>query len=463
MRETLPRFKEGTFVSLLSAQPVPAPDSSAAVENAEVALDKTSVQQQIQNQGMSLNRISSSVGELYDTMTDLKHAFADLRIELNTPGSRGHDVGRTDGGLDMLKVVLKELQMKSNEIEKLRLENESLKLKNRMLTDIGDSSAVPPYLLDTRSMPEVHSPGFLNEHGKRGWPEAITDHRHQQQIADSFDEYDNLMDDAEVERYSLPPMKIPLKPADRSASPPRLLQNGEGGWPDRVSKIRRDSREPAAKRPRLASREEIESPSGVVKEKKRPGRPRKSQTLTLDGPGPQTPVPPVPLPERDSVDSSVEPQREKSHVTNEDDIGSSGGTQARGRTRRARSKAPSRPASRAASRAPSRAPSVSPIVTRGASMKAQATQVHQENTTTTQNEANNGELIEVSVNVDGNGDGTRPAVDPQQKPEEKENVRSESAAAPADDVPENKRRRSQAAARDLLAKLTMEREEAMGD
>lgn len=462
MRETHPRFKEGSLPSLLSPQSGSAPDSSLALEKSEVAMNTSSVQQQIHNQGVSLNRISSSVGELHDTMTDLKQAFADLRIGLNTPASRGQDLERADGGMDMLKIVLKELQMKSDEIEKLRLENESLNLKNRMLTDRGlrDSSATaPPYLLESRLMPEVRSPG-LNEHGKRGWPEAITDdhHKRQHQIADSFDEYDiDLMDDAEGEASSLPPMKIPLKPADRSASPPRLLQNGYDDRSEKVSRIRRDSGEPIVKRPRLAP----ENPGGAVKERRRPGRPRKSQTSVSNEPQPQTPVSVFSLSQRDSaVVGSTERPREESQVTNEDEIGSSGGTtQARGRARRARSKAPSRAASRAASRAPS----VSPMVTRGAALKVQSTQDHRENTAAAQTGATNGELIEVSANVDGVGAGTKTAADSSQKPEEKENMPGAGATVPVEDVVENNKRKSQAAARDLLAKLTMEREEALVD
>ncbi|KAL1979905.1 hypothetical protein VTN96DRAFT_5012 [Rasamsonia emersonii] len=470
MRETQPVFKEGALPTLFPQHRAPTEpestsraDPSATSDQSDSALRATSVQQQIQSQGVSINRISSSVDELHDTMAELKQAFTALRIELNAPGNRIQDIDKMDGGLDMVRTVLKELKAKADEIEKLRLENESLKLKNKYLEERNMAASPPmPHRLDNRAMSEVRSPGLLNENGKRSWPGTLTDNHHQQ-IADSFDDDgDNeTVNHVALEESALPPVKVPLKPADDTAAASfRQLQNeiaswaqnGDGSGSDLVTGGRSETGEPANKRPRLSTAENIESPGSAGKEKKKPGRPkgwRKSTGQTQPSDEPQTPVPAVMLSEQEA-DVSSGTQREEAVANHEDDTADSGGPQTRSRGRRARSRAPSR----AASKAPSRAPSASPIVTRSA-QKAQ-----DKNTTPLKDiEANEANADSVAT-AEAAFTVQPPDIPQNSNSSEKENSNENAVSAP-DQVSSSNTRKSQVAARDVLAKMAMEREEAM--
>ncbi|KAL1964822.1 hypothetical protein VTN77DRAFT_6324 [Rasamsonia byssochlamydoides] len=454
MRETQPVFKEGALPTLLEPESTSKADPQATLEQSDGALHTSSVRQQIQNQGVSINRISSSVDELHDTMTELKHAFTALRIELNAPGYRMQDIEKADGRLDMIRTVLKELKSKADEIEKLRLENESLKLKNKYLEERMAASPAVSQHLDNRAMAEVHSPGLLNENGKRSWPETAMDN-HQQQIADSFEDDENQsMNHVTMEESALPSVKVPLKPADDgSAASLRQFQNEIASWAQNgdgsgYTGSRREPGEPANKRPRLS--ENTESPGSAGKEKRRPGRPkgwRKSTGQTQPSDEPQTPVPTVLLSQQETnVSSSA--QGEEVITNPEDETADSGGPQTRSR-RRGRSRAPSR----AASRAPSRAPSASPMVTRSA-QKAQ-----EKDTPLPDIETNEQNPDSVRINTDE-------AADAQQNSSssEKENNNTTDGIAvelTSDQPSSNNTRKAQVAARDVLAKVTMEREEAM--
>jgi hypothetical protein len=458
MRETQPVFREGALPAILFPQQkaLIGPESTsragppATPGQSEIVLHDTSVRQQIQSQGMSLNRISSTVDELHDTMAELKHAFTALRIELNVPAHRIQDSETMDGGLDMVKTVLKELKSKADDIEKLRLENESLKLKNKYLEEryTGTSPAMSHVLESrSRSIAEVRSPGFLNENGKRSWPETLTDNHHRQ-IADSFDEDDNdLPNHTALEGSPLPPVKIPLKPADNDAALSlRQLQNdivpwannGDGSGSDRMTGVRHESGEPANKRRRLSVAISPDTSGGAGKEKKRPGRPRgwrkSGNQTTLPSDEPETPVPAVMLSQQETTISSGT-QGEEEVPNNEVETADSGGPQTRSR-RRGRSRAPSRAASRA--------PSVSPIVTR-ASQKAQEKAPPLK-------DIEGNEQNPVDINTDGAGTGSAPDDAQRQSSSEKENNNHN---------PGDTDRKAQVAARDVLAKLTMEREEAM--
>lgn len=462
MRETQPVFKEGALPTLFpqhraltEPDPTSKADPPATSGQSDTALHTTSVRQQIQSQGVSINRISSSVDELHDTMAELKQAFTALRIELNAPGSRMQDIDKMDGGLDMVRTVLKELKAKADEIEKLRLENESLKLKNKYLEERNRAaSPAIPRLLDNRAMSEVRSPGLLNENGKRPWPGTLTDN-HQQQIADSFsDDDDNeAMNHVALEESALPPVKVPLKPADDTATASfRQLQDeiaswtrsGDGSGSDQVTGGRHETGEPANKRPRLSTAENMEGPGSAGKDKKKPGRPkgwRKSTSQAQPSDEPQTPVPAAMSSEQEaSVSSGTQREAVANH---EDETADSGGPQTRSRGRRARSRAPSSAASRA--------PSASPIVTRS-SQKSQ-----DKNTTPLKDIEANG------ANPDSLGTA-EPAftVQPPDIPQNSsEKGNSNENAVPASDHVSSNTRKSQVAARDVLTKMAMEREEAM--
>jgi hypothetical protein len=208
MRTVQPVFKQGTLERLLCPTPKEPPrrNSEIVQDSALVpagASDPTnldpSVQRQMLSQGRSIDQISNSVNHLQDTMSDLKHSFTALRIELNGPNRhigegptlQGHD-------FDMIATVLKELKSKSDEIEKLKLEIEALKLKNRYM---GGHSPQPQQdslsVLNMNSaLPEVRSPGLLQAGRKRAWPDAFPVDRGQS-FGTYFDEND-MTDDSDL-------------------------------------------------------------------------------------------------------------------------------------------------------------------------------------------------------------------------------------------------------------------------
>ncbi|KAJ6151602.1 hypothetical protein N7470_007199 [Penicillium chermesinum] len=235
------------------------------------------MQQEMHHQGRSIDQISSSVNHLQDTMTDLKHSFNSLRIELNAPTRHMGDSRDGQGhGFDMIATVLKELKSKSEEIEKLKLEIEALKFKNRFMEDRKPGS--PENLSVMDGAVPVKSPEMVQAGRKRAWPDAFSS-RHIHPIPDSFGEDDGdddfsigdlpshadllVIRDTEGASQSVSqPHPAPLSPNPRVDPRDHSVLNG------------RDPNQSPAKRLRLtAGNTSAELP---VPEKRRPGRPRKS-------------------------------------------------------------------------------------------------------------------------------------------------------------------------------------------
>jgi hypothetical protein len=229
--------------------------------------------QQMQHQGRSIDQISNSVNHLQDTMADLKHSFTSLRIELNGPSRSINDHGSMGGpGFDMIATVLKELKSKSDEIEKLKLEIEALKLKNRFMEERKPSS--PEYTSQMNGrIADVQSPGLLQAGRKRAWPDAFSTGP-PPAIADSFDEED-MVDDLSLENLPTYSVRVPPKqPARQLPSGPTQLRI-EARQNDSIptsTPPASHSEQTVAKRPRLTQTKDPQLNS------ERPrGRPRKSK------------------------------------------------------------------------------------------------------------------------------------------------------------------------------------------
>ncbi|KAJ5183882.1 hypothetical protein N7492_001498 [Penicillium capsulatum] len=224
MRTADPIFNDSTLDRLLSPPPKDPMrrDRSSIQDGALVPVGTSAsdsldpiMQQQMRHQGRSIDQISNSVNHLQDTMTDLKHSFTSLRIELNDSSRYGGDHNTTSGvDFDMIATVLRELKSKSEEIEKLKLEIEALKLKNRFIEDrkpdhLGYSLSVGAPL------PEERSPGLLQAGRKRAWPDAFPS---EHTVADSMAEED-MIDDLSLE-------DLPVLPVRGPSSHPRHVHSG---------------------------------------------------------------------------------------------------------------------------------------------------------------------------------------------------------------------------------------------
>ncbi|RAL13497.1 uncharacterized protein BO97DRAFT_343026 [Aspergillus homomorphus CBS 101889] len=319
MRTVEPTFKDGALERLISPTPEQRRDRTSIQPGALVPTGSTelesygiSVEQQIQHQGLSLDHISSSVSNLHDTMFELKHAFTALRIELNGPGRFAPDMNNPASKDLMIATVLKELRSKSEEIERLKLEIEALKLRSRYAEEQQSfrqqeqQQPSLPILTVAEMLPEVRSPGLLQGSRKRPWPDSFPSGR-TQPIGDSFDDDeddDSIGDFALDGRTTIPPVKIPLKDpphhtsetihttdtTTRDPSPstsPRLrieVSNSSHQTPHydhamdgngEASTTSQQSREAIVKRPRLAQQADRGSSSA-----KKIGRPRKSFSQT---------------------------------------------------------------------------------------------------------------------------------------------------------------------------------------
>ncbi|KGO75989.1 hypothetical protein PITC_011460 [Penicillium italicum] len=295
MRTVEPVFKQGALERLICPPKEPSRRTPDHVQGSALvpagctdptALDP-SMQKQMLHQGRSIDQISNSVNHLQDTMSDLKHSFTALRIELNGPGRNLGEGSILQGqDFDMIAMVLKELKSKSDEIEKLKLEIEALKLKNRYM------GVTQPYQQESLSimnmnsaLPEVRSPGLLQAGRKRNWPDAFPSDR-SQAIADSFDE-DDVVDEMSL---SDPPMyssRVPLNDQRQSA-----ITNGSPAEEElRSLEVQMPAREPyntssshqtqsytlqqtVTKRPRIGA--PPENHPQAAPQKRQPGRPRKS-------------------------------------------------------------------------------------------------------------------------------------------------------------------------------------------
>lgn len=291
MRPTEPVFKEGALEKLLAPPPPPPsgepPRSSrSSIQGGALipagATDFRSLdpvmQQHMQHQGRSIDQISSSVNNLQDTMSDLKHSFTSLRIELNGPTRYG---GESNGpGFDMVATVLKELKSKSDEIEKLKLEIEALKLKARISED--SKPHTPEYMAGLEgALPRMQSPDLLQAGRKRGWADTFSG-GNPLAIADTFED-DDMADDLSITGHlPLGGPHVPLRELAQNLSERR--QSHSGAHTNSLSNNRETrGSQPAqspAKRQRLG---QIPDDSDFLPGKKRPGRPRKS-TSQIDAP-----------------------------------------------------------------------------------------------------------------------------------------------------------------------------------
>ncbi|KAJ5923804.1 hypothetical protein N7466_007991 [Penicillium verhagenii] len=308
MRTAEPIFKDGALERFLHPTP-PEParrDRSSANDAALIptGLSGSSkepiLQRQMQNQGRSIDQISSSVNHLQDTMTDLKHSFTSLRIELQGPNRHVAEHGNLNSqGFDMVATVLKELKSKSDEIEKLKLEIEALKLRNRFMEERRPSNNVDYLGTGNDSLPQVQSPGLLQAGRKRAWPDAFSNSV-SRTVADSFGEEDMVEDLASEPRPSYM-VRIPIKNS-------HMITNGESrdqppGWPPNVHDANHDQRprtivdnqgpdvseQSPTKRLRVTQSSADLSRSQDCSEKRRRGRPRKSITEIFKPSVPQTP------------------------------------------------------------------------------------------------------------------------------------------------------------------------------
>ncbi|KAH8691952.1 hypothetical protein BGW36DRAFT_304448 [Talaromyces proteolyticus] len=448
MKESQPVFREGSLPWLLFSDQheVVAQDESAASPSTP-SVSETTLNKAIKSQGASLHRISSSVDELHDTMADLKQSFKSLRLELHTTPSYRGQVGQCDEAMDMLKIVLKELQSKADDIEKLRLENESLKLKNRYLEErlVGDST---PRLLEGRFIPAVQSPGFLNENGRRSWTESVAN----QQIPDSFEGDIESLDRtpiADPNEPGLPPIKVPLKPAvEKLPMHIRQLPSQDDQAVSGTTRSRRNSGEPATKRQRLNISEESVSSVNVQVPKEKRGRPRKSQISTSSVLQPPNSTTVVPTPE--SHDTSPVTPAEELSVHPVEELARSGGPRTRGRLRTR-----SRPS---VSRALSREVSTTSRTTRQSKLQETSSQQSSEKQTNiAETEIQRTPVVEVAVNV--------AELTPQSEIEGNDLFAKGKREKGHKEGNENNpdEHNARLTGKDALAKAAMEREEAMAD
>lgn len=301
MRTVQPLFKQGALERLICPPKEPLRRNSDFVQDSALVpagcADPTSLdpsmQKQMLHQGRSIDQISNSVNHLQDTMSDLKHSFTALRIELNGPNRNIGEGSLLQGqDFDMIATVLKELKSKSEEIEKLKLEIEALKLKNRYM------GVTPPQQQESLSvinmnaaLPEVRSPGLLQAGRKRTWPDAFPIDRNQT-IADSFDE-DDMVDDFALSDLPTNSARVPLNDQNQqfitnghtgehgAGSAGLQVESSQGSQnPSNTLPVHSiTSQQVIAKRPRLSQPTETGTQAAAPQpppQKRPPGRPRKS-------------------------------------------------------------------------------------------------------------------------------------------------------------------------------------------
>ncbi|BCR87355.1 uncharacterized protein ACHE_31342S [Aspergillus chevalieri] len=373
MRTVEPIFKEGALERILNTTTREArrdrisiqPGALVPAGSTEMEGYDLSVSRQIQHQGFSIDHISSSVSNLHDTMSELKQAFTALRIELNGPGRLSLETGNPGSSdYDMITTVLRELKSKSEEIERLKLEMEAVKLKNRYLEEQAAKQSLPMADIEG-ALPQVHSPGILHNSRKRPWPDSFPSGR-TEPIADSFDDEGDIFDDFSAVDTPMQSMKIPLKDPEEARSvansiyaqstpgSPRLsveVTQHQQQTPtlDHTIDSTRDSSgqpHPIVKRPRV-SQPVDKTPSSGGTGKRGPGRPRKSISQTTK-PDFTTPKPlatkQTPLHEQ-TVNISGGSQKERSNWDGSPNEQQSATRRGPGRPRntRSRSRAPSAP------------------------------------------------------------------------------------------------------------------------
>ncbi|KAL1846135.1 hypothetical protein Plec18170_009368 [Paecilomyces lecythidis] len=447
MRTVDPIFKDGLVDRLLypkqDAQSEPETNQDAVVASAdslETPGNSSSVRQEIQNQGMNINRISSSVNTLHGTMTELKHAFTALRIELHGPNRASLEPERVDGGFDMLATVLKELKCRSDEVDRLRLENEALKLKNRYLEEQATRAPYStPYLLESSTPAGARSSGLLNENGKRPWLGPQHSAR-SNEVLDSFDEANELSDATSVDDIAMHSVKIPLNDV---AEPAALLEDGQttpkpreanGGTKDQntldamaeaIYHTHLDPQQPAAKRRRLSQPTDSRHHNSR-QETRKVGRPRGSRKsagqTTKANNQPETPNP-APLQEQD-LNVSAGSQKDENAPNPNPTPPDTAAPKQKPRGRPGRSKSGSTSGTRTARN--------SDVGTDAAEKQL---------------------LHEDAANVD--------VLDSRDQQDGKDSLDHPTSSQKSGKNDARERRKAQVAARDVLAKLAMQREEAM--
>ncbi|KAL4806335.1 hypothetical protein BDV18DRAFT_126160 [Aspergillus unguis] len=383
----------------------------------EIDTYDVSVEHQIQQQGLSLDNISTSVSTLHDTMHELKNAFTAMRIELNGPSRfpSDHELANTD--FNMVTTVLRELKSKADEIEKLKLEIEALKFRNRYVEEHTARQSLPTLAVES-PLPEVATPGLLQGGRKRPYP--FPEHYQggrDRPIPDSFDEDDeDSMADFSLEESTMPSVKIPLRENGTTTEPthdstslrsPRLQIEHNHQTHKTPQPLSLD--EPLPKRPRLST-------GSTSNPNKRPrGRP------------PRKSVDQASQPDSKLQSNSIALNDQNSNPSHSTPVGQS--TNRRGRSRSLRRR--------------SRASSPNPG-----------------NSGTTVNAEANPETIPQN-RVTNSGLPGHPVVEVG-----KENAQVETSGTNAISDKKtrnemNEKRKAQTAARDNMAKLAMQREEAM--
>ncbi|KAE8378453.1 hypothetical protein BDV26DRAFT_304320 [Aspergillus bertholletiae] len=457
MRTVEPAFKDGLLERLIHPPQKESarrdrmsvqPGALVPVGPSEMDHYTTSVEQQIQHQGLSLDHISNSVSNLHDTMSELKGAFTALRIELNGPG-RFSDLGNTmNSDFNMITTVLKELKSKSEEIDKLKLEIEALKLKNRYMEEQNTKQQQQTSILAVSApLPEVRSPGLLQAGRKRPWPDSWPSGR-TQPIADSFDDGDEEDSiDFSLEDPHMPPVKIPLKGPETDATMYTPYESTAPGSPNfriEVSQPRQQSpqwsipelnasieQQTMSKRPRMSQASERPPTSGDP-DKRRPGRPRKSvsQATKSDFSQIQTPRP-TPLSEQNP---NINSNGQKEHTPSSTSPSQrQNGTETRpGRSRSLRSR--SRPPPRYSTGPDNSFPEQDTTKPTGISQKGTP----------------RGAKDTVTLDQDTGSGKENPLIKPNGAHTDDGNRREA-----------QEKRKAQAAARDMMARSAMQREEAM--
>ena len=330
MRTAQPVVKEGAIEHLLCPSAVAPLDAGQDRTSAQGALVRSPDIGGNDNT-RNIKHISSTVSNLQDSITELKSAFTSLRIELNGPGLENNSSNENNFG--MVSTVLRELKEKTDEIVKLRLEIEALKVTNKYAWMSRYASSPPA---SEATLPTNQERGLLlpGSNRKRSLVDPYPTGR-TQPISDPFDknedsEEERLLSDCiplgDVSQQST--TKVPLrgpemvsppeeeKPMDMHHDSPKEQVNGTASQAHTV-----------VKRPRLLQA----TPPSVPK---RGGRPRKSFSQTPNSAVTQTPKP-NPLGEA-SGDANSGGSRRGRARTNEPS-----GTESIARNLRSRSRPPS--------------------------------------------------------------------------------------------------------------------------
>ncbi|KAA8648352.1 hypothetical protein EYZ11_005850 [Aspergillus tanneri] len=443
MRTVEPSFKDGALEQLMKTTPKESArrDRNSIQQGALVSvgqnavdLQNGSMEQQLQHQGLSIDHISSSVNNLHDTMSELKHAFTALRIELNGPGRFPNMESSSGGDFNMITTLLKELKLKSDEIERLKLEIEALKLRNRYAEE--QTAKQPALILAPPDvLPQVQSPGLLHGSRKRPLPDSFDAGGRTNPIADSFDDDDDddSIGDFFLEDHAIPPVKVPLKAPKPNHMDGTTNEPAPFDSPNiriEVSQLRKhpllsDNDKPNThpqlhqspnKRPRLPQSTERPSSSGQV-EKRKVGRPRKSTGQTTS-PDLSQVTKLTPLSEQNGNAHSVtQPESLPPYPSPSDPSSSKENRRSRSRSLRSRS----------------RPPSMAPSNRRGQNGDSDAQDQAQTLKGSIQTEGQKGSGRKVSSSK-SNGENT---------------------------VESNEKRKAQVATRDAMARLAMQREEAL--